>query len=149
MRTPNGLTVKCDGSNSSGQIDNYAWDWGDGSTDSGANKKHPSHKYNTTTDKTYTITLTVSNSGGSNSDTQIGDRDPAAVADTLAHAPRAPPASGRAGAHGGQRQSGGSVVRPAGRAGDAVGRDVARRFGRAALTPRAGRAPRRGSNIRA
>jgi PKD repeat protein len=62
-----GLTVKCDASSSTGQIDNYAWDWGDGSTDSGAKKKHPSHPYNTNAEKTYTITLTVSNSGGENS----------------------------------------------------------------------------------
>ena len=92
--TPNGLTVKCDGSNSSGQIDNYAWDWGDGSTDGGANKKHPSHKYNTTTDKTYTITLTVSNSGGKNSATQtVSVTAPSPTPSPVVTPPSAPPAS--------------------------------------------------------
>lgn len=62
------LTVACQVTDSSGQIDNYSWDWGDNKTSSGANRKHPSHTYKTVDQ--FTITLTVSNSGGSTSTSQ-------------------------------------------------------------------------------
>jgi PKD repeat protein len=86
--------VSCQVGTTTGQIDNYAWDWGDGSTASGATKKHPSHTYADA--KQYTITLTVSNSGGSSSSTQQVTTTPPPTPSptpTPAPTPTIPPAS--------------------------------------------------------
>ncbi len=61
----NSLTYDFDASGSTGQIDSYAWNFGDGNTGSG---QSASHTYATGGD--YTVTLTVSNSGGSDSATR-------------------------------------------------------------------------------
>ena len=147
---PSGLTVKCDASSSTGQIDNYAWDWGDGSTEQRRQQEAPQphvqhHRRHDVHDHADRLQLRRQELCNTN-----GARDRAApTPPPVVTPPSAPPTEPCAGPHGGQRQPGGTVRGAAGRAGDAVGRDVTRRFGRAALTPRAGRAPRRGSNIRA
>jgi PKD repeat protein len=59
-----GLTVNFT-STSTGEIDGYLWEFGDGSS---STEENPSHTYSITDD--YTVKLTVENSKGSNSKTQ-------------------------------------------------------------------------------
>ena len=63
--TKNGLTVSFDSSASTGSSLSHNWTFGDGGTSSSAN---PSHTYANFGD--YSVTLTVSNNDGSDSDTQ-------------------------------------------------------------------------------
>ena len=60
------LTINFAAESSSGNIDNYKWNFGDGYTASGANT---SHIYQTA--GTYTATLTVSDSSGSSQETNV------------------------------------------------------------------------------
>ena len=53
---------------STGSISSWSWDFGDGGTSTG---QYPSHVYSTA--GTYTVSLTVSGPGGSNTDTQTAD----------------------------------------------------------------------------
>jgi PKD repeat protein len=55
-------------STSQGQVDSYAWDFGDGNTSTEAN---PSHTYDTAGQ--YTVTLTVTNAAGSDTETATID----------------------------------------------------------------------------
>jgi PKD repeat protein len=50
---------------SSGQVDSYSWNFGDGAT---SDQRNPSHSY--AVPGTYDVTLTVANAGGQNSSTQ-------------------------------------------------------------------------------
>jgi PKD repeat protein len=70
------LTVQFDATSSSGQIDTYNWNFGDGQTATGATVTHPFNIAGT-----YTVELTVTGPGGSNKKT----------ADISASAPIAPP----------------------------------------------------------
>jgi len=56
------LTVSLDGNNSTGDIQSYAWDFGDGTTDAGANVQKIYE-----TPGSYTVTLTVTDPGGATS----------------------------------------------------------------------------------
>jgi len=53
---------------STGTIDSWLWDFGDGDT---STQQHPLHVY--ATRGPYTVVLTVTNTGGSDDDTQIVD----------------------------------------------------------------------------
>jgi len=59
------LTVNFDASCSSGEITSYSWDFGDGNSGSG---ETPSHTY--TSEGWYTVSLTVSGPGGSDTETK-------------------------------------------------------------------------------
>ncbi len=82
--TPTNLTVQFNGTASSdpeGPIASYAWDFGDGTTGTGAT---PSHTYAATTSTVYNVTLTVKDGGGLTS-------APVTQPVTVAPAPNQPP----------------------------------------------------------
>ncbi len=69
------LTIEFNGSTSSGQIDTYFWDFGDGQTGNGAVISHTF-----TTAATYTVQLTVTGAGGSHTTTvDVNATDPIAA----------------------------------------------------------------------
>ena len=66
------LTVDFDASASydpDGTVVDYSWDFGDGATGTGMTT---SHTFATTTDKTYTVRLTVTDDGGKSATTSVG-----------------------------------------------------------------------------